>query len=161
MSDKSIHRVLLFGDPDGLPSLLKGLPGGRVCSLVAAEIRPQQHPALRKLAAGTGLPLLIQPKASARNYQSFVEELRSLKPDLMLAHSCSMFLRPELLAIPSHGGVNIHGGLLPQYRGANPIRWALLNEETETGVTMHAMTAACDAQVSTLTYGLARGGRDA
>ncbi len=145
MSSRPFHWALLFGDPDGLPVSRKATPRERVCGLVSAGIRPRQHAELRLLAEAHGLPLLIQPKASSPDYQDFVQGVRSLKPDLIIANSYSMLLRPEILAIAPHGVVNIHGGLLPDYRGSNPIQWALLNQETETGVTMHYMTAEFDA----------------
>jgi RimJ/RimL family protein N-acetyltransferase len=56
-----------------------------------------------------------------------------------------MLIRQEILSIPRLGAVNIHGALLPQYRGCNPIQWALLNNESETGPTMHYMATEFDA----------------
>jgi hypothetical protein len=73
-----------------------------------------------------------------------VDEVRGLGPDLILANSYSMLLGAELLDLPRLGCVNVHGGLLPEYRGSNPIQWALLNDEAETGVTMHYMTEGFD-----------------
>jgi len=55
-----------------------------------------------------------------------------------------MRLHPDLLAVPRIAAVNIHGALLPQYRGCNPIQWALINNETETGVTTHYITKDFD-----------------
>jgi len=145
MSDSAFIRALLFGDPDGLPVLLRALPRACACGLVGAGIRPRQHAVLRQLADEHKLPLLIQPKASSPEYNDFSERVRSLVPDLILTHSYSMRLAPDILAIPKYGAVNVHGGLLPQYRGCNPIQWALLNRELETGVTMHHMTSEVDA----------------
>jgi methionyl-tRNA formyltransferase len=140
-----VRRILLFGDDLGLPGLIKVIPVELICGLVGAEIRPHQHPELYQLAEAQGVPLLIQPRATSAAYPAFVEKVRNLAPDLIVVNSYSMLIRPAILAIPQLGGVNIHGALLPQYRGCNPIQWALLNDETETGVTMHYMTAEFDA----------------
>lgn len=137
-------RILACGDEAGIPQLIRYLPEQLLVGIIGAEIRPHQHPELRRLAEAQGVPLLIQPRHTSPAYPAFVEQVRALAPDLILVNSYSMLIRPEILAIPRLGGVNIHGALLPQYRGANPIQWALLNDETETGVTMHYMTAEFD-----------------
>ncbi len=136
---RMISRLLVFGDDIGVAQLLRHLSSEIVCGIVAAEIRPHQHSSLRDLANKLHLPFIIQPSVVSTEYLAFVERVASLNPDLILVNSYSMLLRPEILAIPLYGAVNIHGALLPQYRGANPVQWALLNDETETGVTMHYM----------------------
>jgi methionyl-tRNA formyltransferase len=146
MSNSLVRRALLCGDVDGLPMLLKAVPRECACALVGAEIRPRQHEALRRLAETHRLPLLIQPRTgSTARYREWVEAVRALGADLILANSYAMVLPPEILALPKYGSVNIHGALLPQYRGCNPIQWALLNDETATGATMHYMTPDPDA----------------
>lgn len=132
-----VKRVLVFGDDIGVPQLLRHLQLDLVCGIVAAEIRPHQHKALQELAEVRQLPFIIQPRFNSMAYPKFAEQIQRLKPDLTLVNSYSMLLQPEILAIPEQGAVNIHGALLPEYRGANPAQWAILNDETETGVTMH------------------------
>ena len=140
-----VKRVLLFGDQIGIPQVLDVVPPDIMVGVVCAEIRPGQHVAMKKIAARIGLPLLIQPRATSERYREFVEQVRLVAPDLIVVSSYSMLLPPEVLNIPSFGGVNIHGALLPEYRGANPTQWALLAEETETGVTIHHITPDFDA----------------
>jgi methionyl-tRNA formyltransferase len=140
-----ISRILLFGDTSGLPQLLRTVPHEMVVALVGAKIRPHQHPELEKIVEEFGLSFIIQPKRSSKAYPGFVNVCRDLAPDLIMVNSYSMRIPQEILDIPFAGGVNIHGGLLPQYRGANPIQWAILNNERETGVTMHYMTSDFDA----------------
>ena len=137
-------NAICFGDTLGLPQLLTCLPYGMVTTLVAASIRPQYHAALQELAAKHSIPLLIQPRRASDEYPAFVDQIRQLRPDLILVNSYSMLLPPELLGIPKRGAINIHGALLPQYRGCNPMQWAIINNETETGVTMHYMDANFD-----------------
>lgn len=144
MNTYQVCRVLLFGDTHGLPQLLKAVPLELVVGLCCAGLRPQYHSELRGLAKNTSLPLLVQPTASSPQYQLFVEDVKRLRPELILVNSYSMLLREDILSIPKYEAINIHGALLPQYRGCNPIQWALLNNEVETGVTMHYMSKEFD-----------------
>lgn len=138
-------RVLAFGDDIGIPQTLRHLPPEAMAGIVCAGIRPHQHAAVRCLAQSHDVPFFVQPSHATPEYGKFLEELQSLAPDLILVNCYSMLLYPEVLAIPRLGGVNVHGALLPKYRGANPIQWAILGREHETGVTMHYMTAEIDA----------------
>jgi methionyl-tRNA formyltransferase len=140
-----IRTVLLFGDSLGIPQLVEVVPRDFVCGLIGAEIRPQYHSELESIASGAGVPFIIQPRKSSPAYQSFVERVRSLAPDLILVNSYSMLLRDDVLSIPGCGAINVHTALLPRYRGSNPFQWVIINNETETGVTMHYMTADFDA----------------
>lgn len=138
------RRVVLFGDTAGLPQLLRMHALSGVQSLVAAAIRPGQHEELAALAKTHALPLLLQPKPGDAGYGAFVARLRDLAPDLLIVNSYAMILRSDVLAIPRFGAVNVHGALLPAYRGANPTEWALINGERETGVTIHVMDDGID-----------------
>jgi len=138
------QSILLFGDDKGLSQVLRILSPELVVGLVGAEIRSHQHPVLEQLAEVHRLPFLVQPRSTSPAFQAFVDTIRNLAPDLILVNSYSMLIRPDVLTIPRFGAVNIHGGLLPEYRGCNPIQWALLNNEAETGVSMHYMSADFD-----------------
>lgn len=139
-----IKKIIAFSDDYGLPQLLKHLPSSSVVGIVGAAIRPHQHQTLLSFAESLDAPFLKQPRKTSPEYGLFVDQVHSLAPDLIIVHSYSMLLPPEILAIPTFGCINIHAALLPQYRGANPIQWAILNSETETGVTMHWMTDKFD-----------------
>jgi methionyl-tRNA formyltransferase len=132
-------RLVLFGDTLGLPQLLRLLRTDDVAALVGAAIRPAQHGRLAGLAAELGVPLIIQPRHDAPGYAAFSARLGDLRPDLFLVNSYSMLLRPDALAVPRRGAVNLHGGLLPQQRGANPVEWAILRGERRGGATLHWM----------------------
>jgi methionyl-tRNA formyltransferase len=112
--------------------------------MVAASNRPQYHDALRALAASNALAFSVQPPWRSAAYAGFVEWVRERAPDLIWVNSYSLIVRPDVLSIPRLGGINVHGGLLPQYRGSNPLQWAILNGETTTGVTIHEMTDGID-----------------
>lgn len=145
MTRSPIRRVLVFGDTWGVSQVVNAMPRGVLCGLVAAEIRPQYLSDLETLAERLHVPLVMQVKPASPGYGAFVERVKGLAPELIIVNSYAMLLREEILSLPAYGAVNLHGGLLPQYRGCNPIQWALLNNETETGVTMHYMTKDFDA----------------
>lgn len=95
-----------------------------------------------KLAAWElGLPLL-QPKSI--NRPEAVETLRSLGLDLLVVAAFGQLLRPVVLQIPRLGCINVHASLLPKYRGAAPIHWAIIHGEKETGVTTFLMDEGMD-----------------
>ena len=90
-----------------------------------------QPPAVKQYAVEHGLPVLQPVKMKD---PAFVEELRSYHADLQVVVAFRM-LPEEVWAMPSYGTFNVHAALLPQYRGAAPINWAIINGETQTGVT--------------------------
>jgi methionyl-tRNA formyltransferase len=76
--------------------------------------------------------------------EQFIGELRALKPDLIAVAAYGQILPPAILELPRHGCVNVHTSLLPKYRGAAPIQWAIANGDAETGVTLMKMDAGLD-----------------
>jgi methionyl-tRNA formyltransferase len=97
---------------------------------------------MHQVAARERTALLVQPPRAG--LRPFVEALRETAPELMVVWSYSMKLPAQLLAIPPLGAVNLHGGLLPEYRGGHVVQWALLNGERESGVTLHYMDEGID-----------------
>jgi methionyl-tRNA formyltransferase len=104
------------------------------------DLRLQFSP-VKILAEKLNLPIL-QP-AKARD-EKFISELRELKPDLIVVVAYGQILPQSILDMPKFGCLNIHTSLLPKYRGASPIQSAILNGETETGVTIMKMDAGLD-----------------
>lgn len=96
---------------------------------------------VKALALERGLTVL-QPER-ARNPE-FVDSLRQLQPDLIVVAAYGQILPPAILDLPRFGCVNVHTSLLPKYRGAAPIQWAILDDEPETGVTLMKMDAGLD-----------------
>ncbi len=82
---------------------------------------------------------------SSPNLPVIVETLRALEPDVLLSVWYRRLLGPELLAVPPIAALNLHGSLLPSYRGRAPVNWVLVNGERRTGVTLHHMTTEADA----------------
>jgi methionyl-tRNA formyltransferase len=94
------------------------------------------------LARSHGIPVHLPANP---NRPEFVTLIRALSPDLLLSFWYRRLLCRELLEIPRLGAVNLHGSLLPKYRGRSPVNWVLVNGEAETGVTLHYMTEEADA----------------
>ena len=137
-------NILIFGDNIGIPQLLSHIPTENLVGIVCASIRPEYHNELLETAKSQGLPLLIQPLVTSPDYQMFGQMIGQLMPDLIFVNSYSMIIREDILAIPRFGGINIHGALLPKYRGCNPTQWAIMNGETSTGSTLHEITRGID-----------------
>jgi len=109
-------------------------PRGRGMKLVPSPVKV--------LALEHGTP--VHQPASLKDGDTLLQ-LRTLKPDLIVVVAYGKLLPPEILDLPPYGCVNIHGSLLPKYRGAAPIHHAVLNGETETGVTSMYMVPEMDA----------------
>ncbi len=77
--------------------------------------------------------------------EEFIRKMKDLKPDLFVVVAYGKILRPQLLAVPKYGCINIHASLLPKYRGAAPIQRAIMNGEQETGITIIEMVPEMDA----------------
>ena len=132
-------RIIFYGTPDFAVASLKALidAGAHVVAVVTAPDKPagrgkQFHAsAVKEYAVSQGLPLMQPEKMKATE---FIEELRSYNADLQVVVAFRMM--PEVVwNMPPMGTLNVHGSLLPQYRGAAPINRAIMNGETETGVT--------------------------
>jgi methionyl-tRNA formyltransferase len=139
MKDFNSLRIIFFGTPDFAVASLRALvdAGANIVSVVTAPDKPAgrgmqlQSSAVKQFATEHGLPVL-QPE-KLKNPE-FVQQLRDLNADLHIVVAFRML--PEVVwNMPPLGTVNVHGSLLPQYRGAAPINWAIINGETETGVT--------------------------
>ena len=140
MLSKSSLRIVFMGTPDfaveSLRSLVEG--GYQVVGVVTMPDKPVgrhqtvlQASPVKRYAEEKGLPVLQPEKLKD---PVFLEQLRALRADLQVVVAFRML--PEVVwAMPPMGTFNLHASLLPQYRGAAPINWAIINGETETGLT--------------------------
>ena len=137
--DKKSLRIIYMGTPDFAVESLRALVEGgyNVVAVVTMPDKPAgrghqlQYSAVKQYALSVGLPLL-QPERLKD--ESFLQELRSYNADLQIVVAFRML--PEMVwNMPRLGTFNLHASLLPQYRGAAPINWAVMNGDTETGAT--------------------------
>ena len=146
--DSKHLKIIYMGTPDFAVLPLRTLveSGYNVAAVVTAPDKPagrglrMHESAVKQYAAQAGLPVLQPEKLRA---PEFLDALRALEPDLGIVIAFRML--PEAVwALPKQGTFNLHASLLPQYRGAAPINWAILNGESETGVTTFMLNAGID-----------------
>ena len=97
---------------------------------------------VRALAELHDIPVITPADANA---PEVVTQISALRPDFLFSFYYRQMLKPELLATASRGAYNVHGSLLPKYRGRVPVNWAIIHGEKETGATLHEMVAKPDA----------------
>jgi methionyl-tRNA formyltransferase len=142
-------RVLFMGSGGfALPSLEALLESRHeVLALVTQPDKPAgrghelRMPATKALALERGLAVHQPPKVRAADA---IEMVRALAPEIIVVVAYGQIIPPAILEIPKRGTVNVHGSILPRYRGAAPIQWAIARGETETGVTTMLMDAGLD-----------------
>ena len=143
-------RVLFMGTPDFAEESLKNLveakydiigvvtnpdkPKGRGMKMVASPVK--------EYALEKGLKI-YQPEKVRKNTE-FIEEIKGLNPDVICVVAYGKILPKEILEIPKLGCINVHGSLLPKYRGAAPIQWAVFNGDEVTGITTMYMDEGMD-----------------
>lgn len=141
-------RIVFMGSPDfAIPSLEKLHKSGHQIVSVVSNVdkrrgrraKPSPTP-VKKKALELGLPII---EVEDLNDQSFFEKLKSLDADLFVVVAFRI-LPPKVLALPSKGSVNLHASLLPKYRGAAPIHWAIMNGEKKTGCTIFFLNEKVD-----------------
>lgn len=143
-------RVVFFGTPQfAVPSLVALLAGpdlvaGVVCQADRPAGRGQKlrSPPVKELALAHGVP--VEQPARLRDAE-FETALRGWRPDVIAVAAYGRILPRNVLDLPPHGCINVHASLLPKYRGAAPINWAIARGERETGITIMQMNEAMDA----------------
>jgi methionyl-tRNA formyltransferase len=142
-------RIIFMGTPDFAAATLKALIDGpdEVVALVTQPDRAKGRgkkltpPPTKVLAESVGIPVLQPTKIKT---EEFHNGLLTYRPDLIVVAAYGRILPKSLLELASLGCINVHGSLLPQYRGAAPIQWSVLNGDKETGVTIIQMSEGMD-----------------
>lgn len=143
-------KIIYMGTPDfAVPALESLIKSGNKPVLVVSQpdakrdrgekIKPTP---VKEMALAWDIPV-AQPE-KIRGNQEFLDLLRGLAPDLIIVAAYGKILPKEILTIPTRGCINIHASLLPKYRGAAPIQRAILEGETQTGVTLMQMAEGMD-----------------
>lgn len=138
-----------MGTPDFAVGTLKALLESEheVLAVITQPDKPKgrgkamQFTPVKEVAVEAGVPV-YQPKR-VRD-EAFVEQLRELNPDVIVVVAFGQIIPKSILELPKHGCVNVHGSLLPKYRGAAPIQWAVIDGEAVSGVTTMKMDAGLD-----------------
>lgn len=144
-------RIVFMGTPDFAVPSLEGLIGAghQVCGVFCQPDKPVgrhqnklQAPPVKQAALEHGIPV-FQPTKLRDG--TALAQLKELDPELIVVAAYGRILPDDILELPPMGCINVHSSLLPKYRGAAPINWAVLNGEEETGVTIMHMAPALDA----------------
>jgi methionyl-tRNA formyltransferase len=140
-------RIVVFGYHTIGYHCLKELldRGEEICAVVTHQDDPHEHvwfESVVELAQAAGVPVL---SPNTPNTPAIVSHIMTLQPALILSFYYRRLLSQALIAIPRLGASNLHGSLLPKYRGRAPVNWVLVNGETHTGVTLHYMIEQADA----------------
>ena len=143
-------KVLFMGTPDFAQESLKSIydAGFEIIGVVTNPDKPKgrgmklAYSPVKEFALEKGLKI-YQP-IKIRNNTEFLDEIKSLKPDVICVVAYGKILPKEILEIPKLGCINVHGSLLPKYRGAAPIQWAVLNGDKTTGITTMYMNEGMD-----------------
>jgi methionyl-tRNA formyltransferase len=142
-------RIVFMGTPAfAVPPLRALIAAGHDIAAVVTRIdKPAGRgkvltaPAVKVAAEAAGIPVL-QPRRVRET--GSLEQLRALAPEAIVVAAYGQILPQELLSLPARGCINIHASLLPAYRGAAPINWAIINGEQRTGITIMQMDAGMD-----------------
>jgi methionyl-tRNA formyltransferase len=143
-------RVLFWGTPEFALPALRALAeeGHLVVGVVTQPDRPAGRgrgitmSPVKQAALEEGIPVLQPERAHG---EEFVGQVRALDPEVSVVVAYGQILRPEVLSLPPHGSVNIHGSLLPDLRGAAPVHWAVIRGHETTGVTIMRMAEGLDS----------------
>jgi len=143
-------RLVFCGTPQFAVPTLEALLGSShtVEFVIAQPDRPSgrklevQPGAVKQLAQQSGIAV-AQPE-KIRSNQALQQQLKTIAPDAIVVVAYGRLIPPWMLELPPHGNLNLHASLLPKYRGAAPIQWAIANGEKETGVTTMRIDAGLD-----------------
>ena len=143
-------KVLFMGTPDFAKNSLEAIYNANypILGVVTNPDKPKNRgmkmiaSPVKDFALEHNLPVFHPEKV--KDNIKFIEQIKNLKPDVICVVAYGKILPKEILDIPSYGCINVHGSLLPKYRGAAPIQWAVLNGDKTTGVTTMYMDIGMD-----------------
>ena len=144
-------KIIFMGTPDFAKESLEAIYNAKheIIGIVTNQDKPQGRgmkltpSPVKQYALEKNIPIM-QPKTIKENAE-FIEQIKALKPDVICVVAYGKILPKEILEIPKYGCINVHGSLLPKYRGAGPIQWAVLNGDKTTGITTMYMNEGMDS----------------
>ena len=143
-------KIVFMGTPDFAEESLKKIyeAGHNILAVVTNQDKPKgrgmklTYSPVKEFAMEKNLK--IEQPQKVRNNEEFINEIKSLNPDVICVVAYGKILPKEILEIPKYGCINVHASLLPKYRGAAPIQWSVLNGDKTTGVTTMYMDVGMD-----------------
>ena len=143
-------KIVFMGTPDFAEESLKKIyeAGHNILAVVTNQDKPKgrgmklTYSPVKEFAMEK--KLRIEQPQKVRNNEEFINEIKSLNPDVICVVAYGKILPKEILEIPKYGCINVHASLLPKYRGAAPIQWSVLNGDKTTGVTTMYMDVGMD-----------------
>ncbi len=141
-------KIIFFGTPDFAVYFLKALLNNKSHEVLAVVTKPDKPKGrgkklltspVKEEALAANLPILQPTKA-----REAVDQLAAFSADLFIVVAYGQILPQRVLSLPKHGCINVHGSLLPQYRGAAPIQWSIINGDEKTGVSIMYMDKGMD-----------------
>ena len=144
-------KIVFMGTPDFAEKSLEAVynAGHEILAVVTNPDRPKGRgmkmmmSPVKEFAISSGIEKIYQPEKVRKN-EEFINQIKDLNPDVICVVAYGKILPKEILDIPRLGCINVHGSLLPKYRGAAPIQWAVLNGDKTTGVTTMYMDVGMD-----------------
>ena len=143
-------RIVFMGTPDFAQKSLEAIynAGHEILAIVTNPDKPKGR-GMKMIASpvkefALEKDLKIYQPIKIRNNMEFIEEIANLNPEVLCVVAYGKILPKEILDVPKYGAINVHGSLLPKYRGAAPIQWAVINGEKETGITTMFMDEGMD-----------------
>ena len=142
-------RIIFMGTPDFAVPVLQSLINSRheVVAVVTQPDRPKgrgknmQFSPVKECALAHNIPVMQPVNVSV---PEVIDELRAYEPELIVVVAFGQFVTKKIREMPKYGCINVHASLLPKYRGAGPIQWAVINGEKESGVTTMYMCREID-----------------
>ncbi len=143
-------NILFMGTPDFAKESLEAVynAGYNILGVVTNPDKPKGRgmkmiaSPVKQFAIENNIPI-YQP-IKIKNNEEFIKEIKELNPDIICVVAYGKILPKEILDVPKYGCINVHGSLLPKYRGAAPIQWAIINGEKTTGITTMYMDIGMD-----------------
>ena len=143
-------NIVFMGTPDfAVESLKELIKNHNVLAVISQPDKPKGrgkklvNTPIKQFALDKGIEKIYQPEKIKD--EEIIKQLESLNADLFVVVAYGQILSEEVLSIPKYGCINVHGSLLPKYRGAAPIQWSIINGEEKTGVTIMYMEKGLDS----------------
>lgn len=142
-------KIIFMGTPDfAVPSLKELIKNHEVSAVFTQPDRPKGRgkklafSAVKEVAVAENIPV-FQPE-KLKNERSFIDEMKKIQPDYIIVVAYGQILSKEILDIPKYACINLHASLLPKYRGAAPLNWAVIKGEKKSGNTTMLMSEGLD-----------------